>query len=267
MAIRYDKKFNQEIKTIINKYNAKVRRQQKKGASYTPEIFSKEALNSLKASTVSRRDIRRELKTLQDYTARGGEKLIKFRGTSIPKFQLQSIKRLRRAVSRKILKKEKFYKETKPTILGIETDFTLAEQFDTEYANILALKERLIDYDYFSIDQEMRQDYLRKLTKNARDIDLATWQERYADMLLDVGYLYNIPHEDINKFREELLNLTPQKFNELFNTESIIKDILYAYQNINNIGIDLTYENTSLDMIDKFYALFENENKIIDKYK
>ena len=88
MAIRYDKKFMNEINRIVKSYNAKITRLSKMDNDYLlPSKFTKDAVATMKATAVSRADIRRRLKDLQSFTERGGEKTIRVGRTSLPKYQ------------------------------------------------------------------------------------------------------------------------------------------------------------------------------------
>lgn len=269
MVIRYDEKLNREIKLIVNKYNAKVNRlnKQNKYNVYVPEKFDKEALKSLKASVNTRTELRRRLKVLSGFTNRGGEKNIIVKGQEIPKYQYESIKRYRNILSRKLTKREKFAKTTTPTYEGKKGQFTIAEQFNEEIRNIQALRERLLDIDYLSLSDKDKFNYLIKLQKNTKEINLTTWQQNYADMLLDTAYVYNIPHAKIINLREKILNLSPQQFDNLFKTESTIKQIMYYYNQINELGVDVAFENMESDVLSIYDSLFENIDDILKEYQ
>ena len=78
MAIRYDQKLNNEIRRIVNNYNAKIRRLNKREDLTLPPLFDRQALKSMKQSTKSRADLRRKLKNLQEFSKRGGEQTTNF---------------------------------------------------------------------------------------------------------------------------------------------------------------------------------------------
>ena len=51
MAIRYDEKLNKKIRRIVNNYNAKIRRLNKREDLTLPPLFDRQALKSMKQST------------------------------------------------------------------------------------------------------------------------------------------------------------------------------------------------------------------------
>ena len=125
----------------------------------------------------------------------------------------------------------------------------------------------LLDVDYLDYSGAELSDYLEKLENNARTVNLSEWQKNYADMLLESGYVYNIPHQKLHDLREKVLDLSPAQFDKLFKTESTIKQILYYYNQINELGVDVAFENMESDVVSIYDSLFENIDDILKDYK
>lgn len=269
MAIRYDKKINNEIRRIVNNYNAKIKRlegRQDETISI-PSRFDRQALKNLRETTKNRADLNRKLKNLQEFTKRGGEKIIRVKGKSIPRYQYKQIKRYRNLISRRLNARQKFNESTLPTYEGKREKFTIAQQFNEETRNIQAQRRSLLDVDYLDYSPSELTNYLDKLESNARTVNLSTWQTNYADMLLESGYVYNIPHAKLHELREKILDLSPSQFDKLFKTESTIKQILYYYNQINELGVDVAFENMESDVVSIYNSLFENIDDILEDYQ
>lgn len=267
MAIRYDQKLNNEIRRIVNNYNAKIRRLNKREDLTLPPLFDRQALKSMKQSTKSRADLRRKLKNLQEFSKRGGEQNITVKGRTLPRYQYKNIQRYRNLINRRLNQRQKFNETTKPTYEGKPEQFTIAEQFNEEQRNIQALRSKLIDVDYLSYNEGELASYFEKLESNAQTVNLSSWQKNYADMLLDSGYVYKIPHAKLHDLREKILSLSPSQFDKLFKTESTIKQILYYYNQINDVGVDVAFESMEGDVTSLFDSLFENIDDILRDYK
>lgn len=267
MAIRYDKKINAKISRIVKGYNAKIKRLEGREDLIIPSKIDRYALKELRASTKSRADLNRKLKNLQEFTKRGGEKFITVKGREIPRYQYEQAKRYRSLISRRLKARSEYNRTTYPTYEGVREKFTIAEQFNEEQRNIEALKSRLIDVDYLSYSPSEMTQYISTLESNARTVNLSTWQSNYADMLLESGYVYKIPHQKLHDLREKILELTPSQFDKLFKTESTIKQILYYYNQINELGVDVAFENMESDVVSIYDSLFENIDDIIKDYK
>ena len=263
MAIRYDTKFNNKINKIVKNYNAKIRRLSGKGY----DLPSKIAVRTLKKTTRNRADLNRKLRNLQEFTKRGGEKNIMVKGREIPQYRYKQIQRYRGLISRRLTAREEFNKTTKPTYEGKEERYTLYEQFNEESRNIEAQRKMLLDVDYLDYSVTELTEYLDKLESNARTVNLSEWQKNYADMLLESGYVYNIPHAKLHDLREKVLDLSPAQFDKLFKTESTIKQILYYYNQINELGVDVAFENMESDVVSIYESLFENIDDILKDYK
>ena len=268
MAIRYDAKLKNEINRVVRNYNAKIRRLQGKEGITLPKKFDRQALKNLRASTKNREDLKRKLKNLQEFTKRGGEVNITVKGRTIPRYQYKQAQRYRSLISRRLKAREQFARSTHPTYEGIKERFTIAQQFDEEMRNIQAQKEKLLDVDFLGMSNEELANYLEKLESNARTVNLNQWQQNYADMLLDVGYVHGIPHDKLHKLREKLLDLSPSQFDKLFKTESTIKQIIYYYNQVNELGVDIPYTDKEHDDVMSVYdSLIYNIDTILKDYR
>lgn len=263
MAIRYDTKLKNRMSRIVRNYNAKIKRLSGKGY----DLPSKIAVRTLKSSTRNRADLNRKLKNLQEFTKRGAEKNITVKGREIPQYKYKQIQRYRGLISRRLTAREEFNKTTRPTYEGREERYTLYEQFNEETRNIEAQRKMLLDVDYLDYSGTELSDYLEKLESNARTVNLSEWQKNYADMLLESGYVYKIPHAKLHDLREKVLDLSPAQFDKLFKTESTIKQILYYYNQINELGVDVAFENMESDVVSIYESLFENIDDILKDYK
>lgn len=267
MAIRYDQKINNEIRRIVNNYNAKIKRLEGRTDISVPSKIGRDELKTLRETTRNRADLNRKLKNLQEFTKRGGEKNIKVKGRVIPRYQYKQAQRYRNLISRRLKVRELFNKSTFPTYEGKKEKFTIAEQFNEEQRNIEAQRRMLLDVDYLGYSPEELSLYIANLESNARTVNLSMWQQNYADMLLESGYVYGIPHSKLHELREKILDLSPSQFDKLFKTESTIKQILYYYNQINELGVDVAYENMESDVVSIYDSLFENIDDILEDYK
>lgn len=264
MAIRYDTKLKNKINRVVRNYNAKIRRLSGKGY----DLPSKIAVRTLKSSTRNRADLNRKLKNLQEFTKRGGEKNIMVKGRSIPQYRYKQIQRYRGLISRRLTAREEFNKSTYPTYGGIKEKFTIAEQFDEETRNIQAQREKLLNVDYLDMDSKNLSEYLLDLESNARTVNLTEWQKNYADILIDTGYVHGLSHKKLHELREKLLDLTPSQFDKLFKTESTIKQLVYYYNQINELGVDIPYTSKQHeDVVSVYDSLFNNIDTILDDYR
>ena len=263
MAIRYSKKLNNELSRLVKNYNAKIRRLQRSGV----DVPTKASVKEIRTSTRNRADLRRKMKNLGEFTKRGAEKLITVKGKTIPQYRYKQINRYRSLINRRLNAREEFNKTTRPTYEGREEKYTLYEQFNEETRNIEAQRKMLIDVNYLDMSAPELEDYLLKLESNARTVSLSSWQTNYADMLLESGYVYNLSHQKLHDLREKILDLSPSQFDKLFKTESTIKQILYYYNQINELGVDVAFENMESDVVSIYNSLFENIDDIIKDYK
>lgn len=263
--IRYDNKLNNEIRRIVNNYNAKIRRlENKEYDDYIPPKLGKSDIDDIKSSVRTRKDLRRRLKEYQEFSKIGGEEIVDFRGASMPRYQANIIKKYQKGLKSKITKERNYLKSVGYTTAGVEDVYSISQQFDENVRRLKSL-EQLLDRDIVGIG-DINQ-YIKTLRGNLRVVDNKTWQENFASMLLDSGYLANIPHARVHAVYEKLMKLSPSKFAELTKRERLIKNIIFYYKNINELGIDITSENFQSEIESNFNELEENLDVILKDYK
>ena len=114
MAIRYDKKLNQEINKTIKNFNQKVARLEKMGRELLPSKITKQ---QLKESSYNRKDLQRKLKQLQRFSKRGIEEVIETKGgVKLTKYELQNIKKENARIKQSITRRINELKTQKPKV-------------------------------------------------------------------------------------------------------------------------------------------------------
>lgn len=269
MAVRYDQEFMNEIRRTVNAYNRKINRLSKLDTNYIlPEKFSAESLKALKATATTRGEVRRRLKDLQSFTARGGEKNIRVGKATIPQYQYTNIKRYRRILSNKINKKIKQYQTTYPVTSGKREKFTFAEQGSDEYLTLLAKKEKLLGNLKEQLGNMSEKDidmFVHKLRVNAREYDLVAWQNNYIDIFQDTALSYGYDTEKLDTIVWALQRLTPEQFDELAFEDRNIKAVLTHYKSLIDIKTAAAFEKDSETVINNLDEIYNNLSGILSK--
>lgn len=261
--VRYDKKLNKEIRNIVNRYNAKIKRVTAKDSYslyYIPNKISASDIKLIKQTSRTRNDLRRRLGELEEYTKRGGEIIGE---SGIPVYQEKIAKRYRKAARAKITRTRKYYESHGFTNAGVEEPLSMSQQFDE---NIRTLN-RLADITNKEINASNIEEYIYTMRGNLRDVNNRQWQQNYTSMILDTSYLGNIPHERVHAVRDKLMSLTPEQFANLTKRERLIKNIIFYYKNINELGVDIASENYEEEIVQNFNELEKNLDIILAEYK
>ena len=117
-----------EIARLRKNYNARITRLEKAG--YAPELLpSRIYAKDIKTEVKSRRDFENLKKTVQDFTARGSEKIVTYKGQNIPEFEKKRVSRMIRSVQQQKAAKRARLSEEKGNI-------TLAKETDLRALNI-----------------------------------------------------------------------------------------------------------------------------------
>lgn len=266
MAIRYDKKINQEINRTIKNFNQKISRLEKEERNLIlPEKITKKAL---KESVYTRAELKRKLSELQRYSTRGIEETITTPGgVTTSKYELINLRKESARLKRNLTREIRRYEFEKPTIFGKSQARTFAEMGDQIYLNLQAKREAL-EKNLLKINVETYGRYLNLVSKIGKSnaYKNAVFKYSYMDMLNKLGYAYNYPKEKLDEIRNKIFELSPKQFLRLFNNEKAIKAILDYYPVITGSITNVNPDEFREDVYNLYDALYENIDNIIDEY-
>lgn len=266
MAVRYDRKFLKEIRGIINAYNRKITRLSKSGYAL-PEKFTEEAFQSLRKTARTRRDVRRRLRDLQDFTARGGEKNITVGKTTMPKYLHSSIKRYRRLLKMQTSKRMRELEIRHPIQNGKEQPFTFSQYGSSEYLTLKAKSGLLFVKDIENMTTREKQDYLKSLIANTTPKDLNVWKNNYIAMLEDSALSYGYDPDKLEVIVERLKKISPENFDDLTFINRNVKEIVYYYKALENIETMGELQDVGEDVINNLDSIYENLDEILAFYE
>ena len=267
MAIRYDKKLNQEINKTIKNFNQKVARLEKMGRELLPSKITKQ---QLKESSYNRKDLQRKLKQLQRFSKRGIEEIVETKGgVKLTKYELQNIKKENARIKQSITRRINELKTQKPKVFGKVQASTFSEMGETEFLNLVA-RRKALDKDVEKINAEELNRLKKLLQKSANKKAYMdnVFKESYFKMLADLGYYYDYDKEKLNEMRDKLYKLKPEKFLKLFNDDKAIKAIIDYYpfvtQKFTTRKINpMDYKE---DVVNLYDALYDNLDEILKGY-
>lgn len=268
MAVRYDKKFNEEINRVIKSYNRKISRLNKLGGHILPQRFTNSNLKDLKLTSRTRAEVRKKLRDLSTFTARGAEKMITINSTTIPRYQNELIKKYRRLATYRLNKKIKEYETTHPVSNGKRDKRTFAELGEDDYLTLLAKKEKLIDNaDISKMTPKEIEDYIHKLKANTRDYDLDLWQQNYINIFQDTALSYGYDPDKLDTIVYALQNLSPEQFDKLAFENRNIRAVLTHYKSLLDIKSASDMEKNSEAVIDNLDSIYTHLDEIFSYLK
>ena len=268
MAIRYDKKFMSEINKTVSAYNRKITRLAKGNVKYNlPKKFTKEDLQTLKNRSITRSEVRRKLKSLQSFTARGGEKNVKVGSNIIPQYLLTNIKNYQRLLKLQTTKKLKEYETRHPVQDALEQPMTFAQYGSQEYLTLKAKRMTLLDKDLEIMSQGDLTSYLEKLEANTRGKDLNVWKNNYLGMLEETALSYGYDPDKLDIIVSRFKELSPEDFDDLTFVNRNIKDVVFKYKILRDIQTSQELMAIGEDVIANLDSILENLDDILAKYE
>lgn len=230
MAIRYDKKLENEINRTIRNFNQKISRLEKSERELLlPQKVSKK---ELKQELFTRTDLRKRLKELQQFSKIGVEETIKTEGgVSISRYELEKLKRETRQVKRKLTKDINFYSKTTPSVLGQKQFATFAQMGDQYYLNLIAKRNALNKGDISKLTPKEFERFKRLIEKSQKNITYYNhvFRLNYIKILNELGYYFDYDTEKIKILENKLMSLSDKNFIKLFRNEKSIQAILDYY--------------------------------------
>lgn len=265
MAIRYDKKLNQEINRTIKNFNQKIARLEKQDRELLPSKITKK---DLKSGVYTRTELRRKLKELQRFGRRGAEDIIETSGgVRLTQYNYQNIKRENARIKRNITREINRLRVNKPKIFGKTQTSTFSEMGDHDYLNLVARRKALEkDINKLSRDEFERFTKLIEKTGKNQQYMNSIFKQNYFDMLTDLGYYFDYDNDKLNILKQKLMNLKPNDFLKLFKEDKSIRAILDYYPIVTNSFNAINPDDIKEDVINLYDNLIDNIDMILQDY-
>lgn len=267
MAIRYDKKLNQEINKTIRNFNQKITRLEKSERDLLlPEKITKK---ELKENVYTRTELRRKLRELQLYSKRNIEETITTKGgVTLSRYELTKIKRESSRIKASLTREINKMQSTSPKVFGKKQATTFAQMGDQYYLNLQARRKALEKGDIGTLSSEQLKQYKSLLEKTRRNKTYYSniFKENYMQMLTDMGYFYGYDKEKLDKLKGTLSSLDSDKFLKLFRDEKSIQAILEYYPNIVMKSGGINPEDIKEDVTNLYDALIDNIDDVLKDY-
>jgi hypothetical protein len=265
MAIRYDKKLNQEINRTIKNFNQKIARLEKQERELLPSKITKK---DLKSSVYTRTELRRKLKELQRFSTRGAEDVITTRGgVRLTKYELSEIKRENARVKRNITREINRLKVEKPKVFGKTQTSTFSEMGDTDYLNLVA-RRKALEKDINKLSRDELERFTKLIEKTGKNQQYMNniFKQNYFDMLTDLAYYFDYDNDKLNLLKQKLMNLKSNDFLKLFKEDKSIRAILDYYPVVTNSFNAINPDDIKEDVINLYDTLIDNIDEIIQDY-
>jgi hypothetical protein len=267
MAIRYDKKLNQEINKTIRNFNQKITRLEKSERDLLlPEKITKK---ELKENVYTRTELRRKLRELQLYSKRNIEETITTKGgVTLSRYELTKIKRESSRIKASLTREINKMQSTSPKVFGKKQATTFAQMGDQYYLNLQARRKALEKGDIGTLSSEQLKQYKSLLEKTRRNKTYYSniFKDNYMQMLTDMGYFYGYDKEKLDKLKETISSLDSDKFLKLFREEKSIQAILEYYPNIVMKSGGINPDDIKEDVKNLYDALVDNIDDVLKDY-
>lgn len=265
MAIRYDKKLNQEINKTIKNFNQKIARLEKQERELLPSKITKK---DLKNTSYTRKELQRKLKELQRFSKRGAEDIITTSGgVKLTKYELQNIKRENARVKSNITREINRLKVEKPKIFGKKQTSTFSEMGDSDYLNLIA-RRKALEKDVNKLSREEFERFTKLIERTGKNQQYMNniFKENYFEMLTDLAYYFDYDNDKLNILKQKLMNLKPNDFLKLFKEDKSIRAILDYYPVVTNSFNAINPDDIKEDVVNLYDNLINNIDDIIKDY-
>ena len=269
MAIRYDKKLNQEINRTIKNFNQKISRLEKSEQDLI--LPSKITKAELKESVYTRQELKRKLKQLRSYSIRGAEKTVKTEGgVNLSLYDLKNLQKESRRIKANLTREINKLRTTSPSVFGKKQASTFAQMGDQYYLNLQARRSALEKGKITKLKPEQLKQFITLLDKTNRNKTYYNniFKDNYLKMLTDMGYFYGYDNKKLGELQSKLSQLDSNNFLKLFREEKSIQAILDYYPNItvkpNKYGINP--DDIREDVSNLYDALIDNIDDILVDY-
>ena len=265
MAIRYDKKLNQEINRTIKNFNQKIARLERQDRELLPSKITKK---DLKNSVYTRTELKRKLKQLQRFSNRNVEDVIETQGGArLTRYDYQNLKRENTRIKRNITREINRLRVNKPKIFGKTQASTFSEMGDTDYLNLVA-RRKALEKDINKLSRDELERFTKLIEKTGRNQQYmnTVFKENYFEMLTDLAYYFDYDKDKLNKLRDKLMKLKPNDFLKLFKEDKSIRAILDYYPIVTNGFNAINPDDIKDDVVTLYDNLIDNIDMIMQDY-
>lgn len=219
MAIRYDSQLKAEIRKTVKSFNAKIRRLEAKGASAVL-LPNKVSTKEIKAGIDNRRDLRKRLNQLSEFTSAG---IIEETETGL--LGTNELFMYRQGEANKAI--EALQREY-DTINSVSTQYPMMQG---EYAANLRAKMNYLARDIRTLDVKQINIFNKNLlSPEQKALKDEQFYNNFQRMLFFNAYKGDIPPAVLRKISEYIERLSPQQLLELHATEPAFKSVTDQYQ-------------------------------------
>lgn len=265
MAIRYDKKLNQEINKTIKNFNQKIARLEKQERELLPNKITKK---DLKSNVYTRTELQRKLKELQRFSMRGAEDIITTSGgVRLTRYDYQNLKRENTRLKQNITREINRLKLEKPKIFGKTQTSTFSEMGDHYYLNLVAIR-KVFEKNINKLSRDEFERFTKLIEKTGRNQQYMNniFKENYFEMLTTLAYYYDYDKKKLDYMKNKLMKLKPNKFLRLFQEDKSIRAILDYYPIVTNSFNAINPDDIKEDVVNLYDSLIDNIDDIIKNY-
>ena len=219
MAFKISRDSNIELQKAVNKFNAKIRRLEKKYPKEKNALPEKISVRQMKELIETRQDLNRELKSLARFTKRGAEEFVNVPGNEynlkITKWQKQEMTRRIGIINRKRKQRLNEISKTELTSRGQKLGYTKG-QLGMGKAEEVSLKPMKA----FTPKME-RRDLHFKFKNILKESQSSYWHKR--DILLKNNYIKSLEEnfnpDDIKEIVKKIDKMDYKQFKKIFDRE------------------------------------------------
>lgn len=215
MAIRYDRGLQQEIRRTVANFNKKVSRLEKQGRELVPDrIYT----NELKNQFDNRRELKRRLRQLQQFSQRGVEEVIQTEaGRKTTKYQL-AIDKQEKALSlrRLTMQRKRLERLTSPTDILRRNELSRVEDLT-----------KIIKRDLTKINREQYKTF-RANTSRVLDYDgrINQFQENFFQIVTSEASYAGTAQYKLDYIHQKFSELSPDELLRLAKEDPEIQSLL-----------------------------------------
>lgn len=227
-------------------FNRKVERLKRNSSTkkdLIPRKITNEEIINLINNTVTSRDLKREVKKMERFIKKGGEKVITYEGEEMLRSDKETLISLKRSALGRLRSEVNLELErigNPITYKELVKNPKIAVFYGHEIGNNITKIKKI--RESVSLGKTEKQRMYEAYTRDSNK--WLEFRDNFIQMIVETAHLYGIPYSEYHEVVQKLKQLSGRNFAVAYRRNQWLENMIYGYHEFMQFSVDSILENT-----------------------